>query len=223
VLAVVAGAVRRFFKHVRLTDPDALDFRVMAPVSMREAREQHALGNRVAAWLVSLPVGERDPLERLAQVRETTAGLKRRHEALGAETITQVVEWLGSAPIALGARLMENGRPPFHMVVTNVPGPRVALYLLGARMLEAHPWVPLMGQLSLNIALFSYGGVLSWGFTADWDLVPDLHDFVLAVQRSFDQLVDRARKAPEPVAAETHAAPRAHRARRSTRARARPE
>ena len=137
VLAVVAGAVRRFFKHVRLTDPDGIEFRVMAPVSMREARERGALGNRVSAWFVPLPIGERDPLVRYARVLETTADLKRRHEALGAETITQVVEWLGSAPIALGARLLERSQPPFHMVVTNVPGPRIALYLLGARMLEA--------------------------------------------------------------------------------------
>jgi WS/DGAT/MGAT family acyltransferase len=198
VLAIVAGAVRHFFKHVRLTDPDDIDFRVMAPVSMREAHEHSSLGNRVSAWFVPLPIGERDPLQRLARVRATTAALKQRHEALGAETITQVVEWLGALPIALGARLVERSQPPFHMVVTNVPGPRVALHLLGARMLEAYPIVPLMGQLSLGIALFSYGGMLSWGFAADWDLVPDLHEFVLGVQRSFDRLLECAHKAPEP-------------------------
>jgi 2-polyprenyl-6-methoxyphenol hydroxylase-like FAD-dependent oxidoreductase len=85
VLAVVAGAVRHFFKHVRLTDPDDIDFRVMAPVSMREAHEHSSLGNRVSAWFVPLPIGERDPLQRLARVRATTAALKQRHEALGAE------------------------------------------------------------------------------------------------------------------------------------------
>jgi diacylglycerol O-acyltransferase len=203
VLAIVAGAVRHFFKHVRLTDPDGMDFRVMAPVSLRDAREHGSLGNRVSAWFVPLPIGERDPGKRLARVKETTAGLKQRHEALGAETITQAVAWLGSVPIALSARLVERSQPPFHMVVTNVPGPRVALHLLGARMLEAYPVVPLMGQLSLGIALFSYGGVLSWGFAADWELVPDLHEFVLGVQRSFDRLLDCAHKAPEPSPAPT--------------------
>jgi diacylglycerol O-acyltransferase len=224
VLAVVAGAVRRFFKHVRLTDPDGIEFRVMAPVSMREARERGALGNRVAAWFLPLPIGERDPLVRYARVLETTAGLKRRHEALGAETLTQVVGWLGSAPIALGARLLERSQPPFHMVVTNVPGPRVALHLLGARMLEAYPLVPLLGQLSLGIALFSYDGVLSWGFAADWELVPDLHEFVRAAQRAFDQLLARAREAPDPPAAaieSTARTPRARRARKATRSHAR--
>jgi WS/DGAT/MGAT family acyltransferase len=198
VLAVAAGAIRRFFKHVRLTDPDHLAFKVMAPVSMRDPQQRGGTGNRVAAWFVTLPIDESDPLKRLARVREETARLKQRHEALGTETVTQVVEWMGVAPIALGARLFTATDPPFHMVVTNVPGPRGPLYLLGAKMIEAHPMVPLLGSLSVGIALFSYGRTLSWGFSADWDLVPDLHDLVLAVQRAFDQLLDRARRAPEP-------------------------
>ena len=197
VLAVVAGAVRRFLRQSRMTDPDGIDFRVMAPVSMRGARDDGKPGNHVAAWFVSLPIGERDPVERLARVQEATARLKRRHDALGFDALTQAVEWIGSAPIAIGTRLLERAQPPFHLVVTNVPGPRGPLHLLGARMLEAHPLVPLLGQLALAVALFSYDGKLSWGVTADWDLVPDLHDFVLALAHSFDRLLERARAAPE--------------------------
>ncbi len=197
VLAVTAGAIRRFLKHVRLTDPDGLEFKVLAPVSLRDPRNHDRAGNRVAAWFVPLPIQERDPLVRLSRIRQTTDDLKRRHEALGAETVTQALEWLGTTPISLGARTVETS-PPFNMVVTNVPGPRGPLYLLDAKMLEAHPMVPLMGSLSVGIALFSYQRTISWGFTADWDLVPDLHDLVLAVQRAFDQLLDRARRAPEP-------------------------
>jgi len=197
VLATVAGAMRRFFKHVRLTDPDTFEFKVIAPVSVRDPRERGHLGNRVAVWFVPLPIGERDPLVRLERVRQTTEELKRRHEALGAETITQAIEWLGATPISLGARAIETA-PPFNMVVTNVPGPHGPLYLLGARMLEAHPMMPLLGSLSLGIALFSYGRTISWGFTADWELVHDLHELVLAVQHSFQQLLDRARSSPVP-------------------------
>jgi hypothetical protein len=73
-------------------------------------------------------------------------------------------------------------------VITNVPGPRTRLHLLESRLLEIHPHVPLMGTLGLGIALFSYDGTLSWGYSADWDLVPDLHDLVLATQHCFDEL-----------------------------------
>jgi WS/DGAT/MGAT family acyltransferase len=199
VLTVVAGAIRRFFKHVRFTDPDALPFKVMAPVSVRDSGERGRLGNRVVAWFVPLPIEESDPLKRLAHVCAATAELKRRHDALGAEVFTQALEWMGSTPLALSARLLESN-PPFNMVVTNVPGPRGTLYLLGAPMIEAHPMVPLIGNLSVGIALFSYGRTISWGFTADWGLVPDLHELVLATEHAFGQLLERARQAPEVVA-----------------------
>jgi diacylglycerol O-acyltransferase len=55
-------------------------------------------------------------------------------------------------------------------------------------MLEVHPHVPLMGTLGLGIALFSYQETLSWGFSGDWDLVPDLHQLVLATERAFGEL-----------------------------------
>jgi hypothetical protein len=74
------------------------------------------------------------------------------------------------------------------MVVTNVPGPQVPIYLLGARMLESYPHVPLADRLGLGIALLSYDGRIHWGFSADYDVVPDLADFVDDVSASFRAL-----------------------------------
>jgi WS/DGAT/MGAT family acyltransferase len=219
VLATAAGALRRFLKDVRMTDVDGLDLRVMAPVSVRSADQRGTFGNQVAAWIVPLPVGERDPVARLERVRETTSALKQRHEAWGAEVITQVIEWVGAAPLALTGRLLQTAQP-FHLVVTNVPGPPFPLYLLGARMLEAHPMVPLLGTFSVGIALFSYQRTLSWGFTGDWDLVPDLHELVLATQKSFAQLLARAQAAPpREGAARDEVPPPRGRRRRAVRAR----
>jgi WS/DGAT/MGAT family acyltransferase len=191
VLAVTAGAVRRFLKRSRQEDVRKLDFRVMAPVSMRDAAERGKLGNRVSAWVVPLPVGERDPLARLERVRSATADLKRTHAALAADTVAQLTEWTGTTLLTLGARLMDM-TVPFNLVVTNVPGPRDPLYLLGSQLLESHPLIPLMGHLSTGIALMSYRDTLSWGLCADWDLVPDLHEFTLAVEHSFRKLAEAA-------------------------------
>jgi len=188
VLATVAGGVRRFLGRQRQEDVERLDFRVLAPVSTRAAAERGRLGNRVSAWVVRLPLGERDVRRRFERVRETTAELKHAHAELAAETLAQIVEWTGPVLLQLGARMVHAGGAPFQMVVTNVPGPREPLYLLGVPLLEVHPIVPLLGTLGAGIALFSYRDVLSWGFTADWDLVPDLHDFVLAIEASFAQL-----------------------------------
>ena len=191
VLAVAAGGVRRFLRRSRQEDVDGIDFRVMAPVSTRDAAERGKLGNRVSAWIVQLPVGERDPLRRFERVREATRELKESKAALAADTLSQVTEWTGSTLLSLGTRLV-NVSVPFNMVVTNVPGPRHALHLLGSRMLEVHPIVPLMGNLASGIALMSYRDTLSWGFTADWDLVPDLHELVLAVEHAFGRLCEAA-------------------------------
>jgi diacylglycerol O-acyltransferase len=193
VLAVVAGAMSRWLRKSRQTDVDELDFKVMTPVSVRAAGERGALGNRVAAWLVPLPLGERDRRRRYQRVREATERLKQRREALGGETITRLIEWLGPAPISLAARLLRESSP-FNMVVTNVPGPRTPFYLLGSRMLEAYPLVPLLGTLGLGIALLSYERTLSWGVVADRDLVPDLHDLVIDIEDEFGKLREIAER-----------------------------
>lgn len=195
VLATAAGGLGRFLSRQRGTDLEALDFRVMAPVSVRAPHEQEALGNRVSAWILSLPLAERDPLARLEAVRATTAELKEAKEALGAELLTQATEWTGGLLLSLASRLVTYGTP-FNMVVTNVPGPQVPLWLLESRMVAAHPMVPLVGLLGLGIALFSYAGTLSWGFCADWDLVPDLHELVTATEDAFEELFEAATAAP---------------------------
>jgi diacylglycerol O-acyltransferase len=187
VLAVVAGAMSGWLRKARQTDVDALDFKVMTPVSVRAAGERGALGNRVAAWLVPLPLGERDRRRRYQRLREATERLKRRREALGGETLTRLVEWLGPAPVSLAARMLREAAP-FNMVVTNVPGPRTPFYLLGSRMLEAYPLVPLLGTLGLGIALLSSERTLYWGVVADRDLVPDLHELVVELEDEFGKL-----------------------------------
>jgi WS/DGAT/MGAT family acyltransferase len=203
VLATVAGAVQRFLEHRRV-NVDVLTFRVMAPVSVRTGGERGtAIGNRVSAWMVDLPIAERDPRQRLERIRATTERLKETKQALGAEILTRVGEWTPSTLLSLGAR-MATRTLPFNLVVTNVPGPQVPLYLLGARMIDNYGQIPLVDYLGLGIVLFSYAGSLCWGFTADWDLVPDLDEFVRAIEASFAELREAAAVIPERRAQELH-------------------
>ncbi len=186
VLTTVAGAVQRFLEGRRV-HVDFLDFRVMAPVSVRTAEEKGTLGNRVSAWIIDLPLAERDPRARLRKISETTARLKETKQALGAEMLSRAAEWTPSTLLSLASSMMTRALP-FNLVVTNVPGPQVPLYLLGAKMLDNYGQVPLTDYLGLGIVLFSYAGKLCWGFNADWDLLPDLPDFVAAVADAFREL-----------------------------------
>ncbi|MGH7785695.1 MAG: WS/DGAT/MGAT family O-acyltransferase [Candidatus Binatia bacterium] len=190
VLATVSGAVRRFMERHRV-NVEGLDFRVMAPVSVRHSDERGTLGNRVSAWMVPLPLAERDAVGALHAIRETTNELKDTKSALGAEVLAEVGEWTPSTLLSLASRMMTRALP-FNLVVTNVPGPQVPLYLLSARMLDNYGLVPLIDYLCLGIVLFSYDGQLCWGFTCDWDLLPDLHDFVLDIEAAFGELQDAA-------------------------------
>jgi WS/DGAT/MGAT family acyltransferase len=186
VLATVAGALRRFLLR-RGVDVMPLDVRVMAPVSIRTELEHEALGNQISAWMVPMPLAERDPVRRLDKIRDATTRLKESKQALGSALLTGVGEWTPAALLSLGARLAVRALP-FNLVVTNVPGPQQALYMLGGKMVDNFGFIPLVDSLCLGIVLFSYAGQLCWGFTAEWDLLPDLDDFVGDIATSFREL-----------------------------------
>jgi WS/DGAT/MGAT family acyltransferase len=186
ILAIVSGALRRFLQR-RGMPVDTLDIRAMVPVSTRTPDERGTLGNRVAGWIVDLPVAERDPRRRLDQLRATTSNLKQSQHAVAADLLMEASGWAGSTIPSLAIQLAFRARP-FNLVITNVPGPQVPLYLLGARMLEGYGQVPLFANQGLGVALFSYDGGLYWGFNADWELLPDLPHLVEAVQKSFEEL-----------------------------------
>jgi hypothetical protein len=76
-----------------------------------------------------------------------------------------------------------------NVVVTNVPGPGVQLYALGARLLEAFPVVPLAGNLPIGVAALSYGGQLGMGVLVDPVAVPDLDVLVEGIEDTFAQLL----------------------------------
>jgi WS/DGAT/MGAT family acyltransferase len=187
VLATAAAGFARYLSRDRGVRLEGVRFRVMAPVSTRTEAQRGTFGNRVSAWMVDLPLAEPDPAKQLEQIRRQTEELKRSKQALAAEMLTRATEWTGSALLSIGARLILYGTP-FNAVITNVPGPRTPLHLLESRLQEIHPHVPIAGTLGIGIALFSYDDTLSWGFTGDWDLVPDLHALVLATERGFAEL-----------------------------------
>jgi hypothetical protein len=121
-------------------------------------------------------------------------GLKESKQALGGEIMTAIAEWTVPNVLVQAVKLGMRSRP-YNLTVTNVPGPQIPLYFAGCEMRTTYPVVPLFENVALVVGLFSYNGGLFWGFTADWETVPDLHDFVLAVEEAFAELRDRAARA----------------------------
>ncbi|MCW2994913.1 MAG: wax ester/triacylglycerol synthase family O-acyltransferase, partial [Conexibacter sp.] len=141
VLTAVALALGRWMRG-RGEATDGLELRAMVPVSVRAETEAGALGNRVATMWAPLPVGVRDPADAFALVHEAMKDLKESGQAVGAETLTQLADFAPPTIMSQAARLQARQRF-FNLVVTNVPGPQVTLYLLGRRMLALYPVVPL--------------------------------------------------------------------------------
>ncbi len=204
VLAIASGALRSFLRRRGVSVAD-LDLRAAVPVSVRTQTERASLGNRVSAMLAHLPVDEPDPWRRLVRVVETTHELKSSGQSGAGEVLTQVIDLL--PPALLGMLFRRVARSSVaNIVITNVPGPTVPVYLLGARQLGTYPVVPLAPNQALGIALMSYDKDLFWGFNSDWDAVPDLHDLVEEVESGFQELLALA---PTPATPEAPARPEA--------------
>lgn len=192
VLAIVAGAVRHFLEVERGFSTYGVEFRVMAPVSVRKTNQKGSLGNQVAMWLVNLPVDEADPVKRLESVAASTKHLKESNQALGASTLVDLSSGTPLPLLSIASRLAGNAVRPFNMTVTNVPGPQFPMYLIESKMLASYPIVPLWAQHGVGIALFSYDGRLLWGVHADFDALPDSEGMIDAIHHSAKLLLNAA-------------------------------
>ncbi len=192
VLAVVAGALGRWLRD-RGVRTEGLELRALVPVSIRSEDEPRALGNRIAAMRGPLPVYVRDPVERLAIVREGMGHLKESKQALGAEVISGLQDFAPPTLLAQASRLNFSTRL-FNLIVTNVPGPQFPLYILGREMEEIVPIAFLPENHALAIAIMSYNGKVDFGLLADYDAMPDLEFIGHELERSLEELLKAARK-----------------------------
>jgi diacylglycerol O-acyltransferase / wax synthase len=186
VLTVVTGALRSFLER-RGEEVGELELRAMIPVSVRREDEYGRAGNRVAAMMAPLPIYEPDPVERLNILREELAGLKQSGQAVGAQVLTQLSGFAPPTVMAQASRLQSRQRF-FNLVVTNVPGPQMPLYVLGRQLLDLFPMAPLARRQALCIAVMSYNGKMNFGLLGDYDAMPDLRLVARGIEESLDEL-----------------------------------
>jgi hypothetical protein len=160
-------------------------------MSLRGRGERTTAGNRIVMLLADLPIDEPDARRRFDRVLQTTTRLKRSSQRAGVEFVGSLSNSTLTSLFLTFARIATWQRS-FNIVVTNVPGPQFPLYLLGARMQEIYPLVPLAGNQGIGIALFSYHGRLYWGLNADWDALPDIHGMVTGLHEEFESLYKKA-------------------------------
>ncbi|MFA9399841.1 MAG: wax ester/triacylglycerol synthase family O-acyltransferase [Acidobacteriota bacterium] len=190
VLAMTAGAVRKWLIG-RDFPTEELELRAMVPVSVRGEDERGQLGNRLATMRAPLPVHEPDPVTRLEIVSASMDGLKDSKQALGAEVIARLNDFAPPTILAQASRINFSTRL-FNLLVTNVPGPQVPLYVLGRKMLTSIPVAFLAKNHALAVAVMSYNGQLGIGLLGDFDAMPDVDLISDGMGESLDELLEAA-------------------------------
>jgi diacylglycerol O-acyltransferase / wax synthase len=181
VLAAVAGGLRQLLAS-RGEDVEGLVPRVAVPVSLHQERPGQERGNQDGMMVVPLALAEPDPVRRLAAIAVETAARKRQaRQRVGSGIFRFVAVQRG------WFRFLAHQRS-VNLLVSNVPGPPVPLYLAGARVLELFPVVSLMGNLTLAVAVFSYAGQLNLTAVADRDTCPDVEVFAQGVRGALEGL-----------------------------------
>jgi diacylglycerol O-acyltransferase len=195
MLAAVGGGLRELLLS-RGEDVDDLVLRVMVPVSLRTGTGMgDGAGNMVSGFVAPLPVCEADGVDRLRRIHASTKELKEGKQARAIHLMTQSAEYAPASLMAAAGRTAMQQSSFINLTVTNVPGPRHELFLLGARMLELHPMVLIGNDITVNVAVESYVDKLSIGLSADADANPDLPVLRDGIRRALDELVERARHA----------------------------
>lgn len=184
LLAAVSGALRRYLES-RGQPTAGLDIRAMVPVNLRQPAEMGKLGNRFGLVILSLPVGTRDPLHRLAAVKKRMDDIKRSPEAVVAFGILTTI---GLTPVDIEKIIVNIFASKVTAVMTNVPGPRETLYLAGSRLTGLMFWVPTASNLGLGISIISYAGEAIIGFMTDAGLVPDPEVIVKGFHAELDEM-----------------------------------
>ncbi len=194
VLTAVSGALGRFLED-REFPTAGLTMKACVPVSVRSADKAGAAGNEITIMTAPLPVGVREPVARLAQVRKAMEDLKGSRQAEGAAVMTSLENALPPAVLARASRLGFSSRL-YNLLVTNVPGPQVPIYLLGRQLVQLAPLAFLAPEHTLAIAIISYHGAVTYGLLADADAVPDLPVLARHLEDSLSELVKAASAAP---------------------------
>ena len=198
VMAVSGSALRRYLIEKNALPDEPL--KAMVPVSVRTEAQKHEYTNRVTQVVSELATDIEDPVGRLRRIHKAMQSAKRMQQATPATLLTDWTEIATPALLAQAARIaartkiLDRMNPPFNVIISNVPGPRDALYASGAEMLTYYPVSACAEGQGLNITVTSYRDHLDFGLIACRELVPDVWRFKELFGESLEELVKAAER-----------------------------
>jgi len=199
ILTICAGGLRNYLLAKQELNRSSLI--AMAPINVRSEEDKGAAGNQVSAMFVPIGTDIADPIKRLAAVRKATRSSKALGSAVGAKSLTDYSRFVPAFTQAMAARLVSSmaasSNPVFNLTITNVPGPQVPLYSMGARMLNSLGMAPLAQGMGLIMPITSYCGEIVIGFTSCRDMVPDPDFLKACIEDSYAEFAAAASSTPK--------------------------
>jgi diacylglycerol O-acyltransferase len=192
ILASIAGGIRGWMLTRAEQVTAKTSFRAMVPMSVvSDDGLPTSLGSKVRGHLLSLPVGESNPVVRLHQVSYALKDHRETGSAVAANKLANLPGFATSTFHAVGARVAdaETGRG-HQIVITNVPGPQELVYMAGQPVAEVYPCIPLSDSRAVSIGVTSYHGKVFFGLVADRDSVPDADVLAQCIEDSLTELVE---------------------------------
>jgi diacylglycerol O-acyltransferase len=185
VLAAAGGGMRRFLiRHGEQPIP----LKTMVPVNLRDLDEAGELGNRISFLFVDLPCDEPDPIRRLRAIHMAMSDRKSDGEPQGGDSLLKAIGYAPHRVQHAISRLMASPQA-FNLVVSNIPGPRDPLYMLGCALEEVYPVVPLADRHAISIGLTTIGDGAFFGIYADPEALPDADLLAALIDESIDELI----------------------------------
>ncbi len=185
LLTASTGALRHYM--VQHSDTDlAKDIHVAVPFNLRPLdKPVTKLGNEFGLVIVALPVGEKNPILRFEKVKQAMESLKKSHQA---QVFYGLLGVLGKGPSVLEQTALEVLSKKASLVMTNVPGPKEALYLVGSKIKQPMFWVPQSGEIGVGLSILSYNSEVQFGVVADRKLVGNPDELVDYFITSYNEL-----------------------------------
>ena len=185
LLACVAGAIGQYLRE-RGEDPAGKEIRAMVPVNLRPLEDAWKLGNRFGLAPLTLPIGIANPIERVYAVRSRMTELKGSYQPLLAFAVLSIaglmIKPVQDAILNLFAKKAT-------AVMTNVPGPAVALKFCGSTITQTMFWVPASGDIGMGVSILSYAGGVQFGLITDEGLCPDPQAIIDLFEPEFEKLL----------------------------------